>query len=96
MKHIKTYQSMNHMTPFGEIIIEGPLSSTDLQRYYFHDALTAFRPAQQQFKAILQIADLTEGRMIIADRKSTRLNSSHVASTYAVFCLIKNRKRNQR
>src|SRR5690625_5832616 len=24
-----------------------------------------------------------------ADRKSTRLNSSHVASSYAVFCLIK-------
>src|SRR5690625_7127724 len=25
----------------------------------------------------------------IADRKSTRLNSSHVASSYAVFCLKK-------
>src|SRR5690625_6626609 len=24
------------------------------------------------------------------DRKSTRLNSSHVANSYAVFCLIKN------
>src|SRR5690625_5893811 len=31
------------------------------------------------------------------DRKSTRLNSSHVASSYAVFCLKKkNIKRNQR
>src|SRR5690625_6003349 len=26
------------------------------------------------------------------DRKSTRLNSSHVASSYAVFCLKKNRR----
>src|SRR5690625_6746217 len=26
-------------------------------------------------------------RRILADRKSTRLNSSHVASSYAVFCL---------
>src|SRR5690625_5430564 len=25
----------------------------------------------------------------LVDRKSTRLNSSHVASSYAVFCLIK-------
>src|SRR5690625_6618638 len=25
----------------------------------------------------------------VQDRKSTRLNSSHVASSYAVFCLIK-------
>src|SRR5690625_3328460 len=28
----------------------------------------------------------------IADRKSTRLNSSHVAISYAVFCLKKKRK----
>src|SRR5690625_6632073 len=28
---------------------------------------------------------------IFIDRKSTRLNSSHVASSYAVFCLKKNR-----
>src|SRR5690625_4198234 len=26
---------------------------------------------------------------VLADRKSTRLNSSHVASSYAVFCLEK-------
>src|SRR5690625_7006387 len=29
------------------------------------------------------------GRAIIKDRKSTRLNSSHVAICYAVFCLKK-------
>src|SRR5690625_5944657 len=31
-----------------------------------------------------------------ADRKSTRLNSSHVASSYAVFCLKKKKKRRQK
>src|SRR5690625_6980289 len=30
--------------------------------------------------------------MIIRDRKSTRLNSSHVAISYAVFCLKKKKK----
>src|SRR5439155_21074727 len=30
------------------------------------------------------------------DRKSTRLNSSHVAISYAVFCLKKKRKRQRR
>src|SRR5690625_6874550 len=30
---------------------------------------------------------------VIQDRKSTRLNSSHVASSYAVFCLKKKKKR---
>src|SRR5215510_5783784 len=28
-------------------------------------------------------------RMVLSDRKSTRLNSSHVAISYAVFCLKK-------
>src|SRR5437660_12460956 len=30
------------------------------------------------------------------DRKSTRLNSSHVAISYAVFCLKKKKKKKQR
>src|SRR5690625_6561108 len=30
------------------------------------------------------------------DRKSTRLNSSHVATSYAVFCLKKKRKSNKK
>src|SRR5690625_5731725 len=37
--------------------------------------------------------DLTDEDVILAaqDRKSTRLNSSHVAISYAVFCLKKKR-----
>src|SRR5690349_23029876 len=31
-----------------------------------------------------------------ADRKSTRLNSSHVEISYAVFCLKKKKKKNRR
>src|SRR5690625_6488186 len=31
----------------------------------------------------------------IGDRKSTRLNSSHVAISYAVFCLKKKKKNNE-
>ena len=71
MKHLKTYRSMNHRTDDGQIIIEGPMSSTDLKKHLFHDALSAFRPAQQQFKAILEIANLPEGRMIIARSQNT-------------------------
>src|SRR5690625_7029943 len=33
------------------------------------------------------------GRIILKDRKSTRLNSSHVAISYAVFCLKKKKKK---
>src|SRR5439155_3724651 len=35
-----------------------------------------------------------EERCMASDRKSTRLNSSHVAISYAVFCLKKKKKTN--
>src|SRR5690554_7430872 len=34
----------------------------------------------------------TEGQLVRLDRKSTRLNSSHVRISYAVFCLKKKNK----
>src|SRR5690606_41226406 len=44
---------------------------------------------------ILQIQDrLQDQRLQLIDRKSTRLNSSHVKISYAVFCLKKKRERN--
>src|SRR5690625_6055050 len=42
---------------------------------------------------LLVEAGLPEGVFNIVDRKSTRLNSSHVAISYAVFCLKKKKKR---
>src|SRR5690554_7657642 len=36
--------------------------------------------------------DMTVARMQIIDRKSTRLNSSHVRISYAVFCLKKKKQ----
>src|SRR5207249_11526394 len=38
--------------------------------------------------------DVLPGRGGSEDRKSTRLNSSHVSISYAVFCLKKKRKKN--
>src|SRR5699024_12122225 len=34
----------------------------------------------------------TDGKGLVSDRKSTRLNSSHVSISYAVFCLKKKKK----
>src|SRR5690625_5337765 len=42
-------------------------------------------PGAQEIEAFFALPLLTR----FADRKSTRLNSSHVASSYAVFCLKK-------
>src|SRR5690625_6070707 len=57
-------------------------------------ALDAFlvRKAAKQHGMQRQV----EGPDIDGDRKSTRLNSSHVAISYAVFCLKKKRKRMKR
>src|SRR5690606_40691648 len=39
---------------------------------------------------VAQLGELRrEGRVVLLDRKSTRLNSSHVKISYAVFCLKK-------
>src|SRR5690625_6915377 len=43
------------------------------------------------YNAIIDDAD--DG--LLVDRKSTRLNSSHVASSYAVFCLKKKKDNNR-
>ncbi|PAV30133.1 N-acetyltransferase [Virgibacillus profundi] len=71
MEHIKTYHSLSNETPNGTIVIEGPLNSKELENFYFHEHLTAFRPAEKQFKALLGIADFPEGRIIIARTEDT-------------------------
>src|SRR5690625_6405928 len=45
-----------------------------------------FAEGVQEFRSVLDDSP--------PDRKSTRLNSSHVANSYAVFCLKKKRKTN--
>ncbi|MUK86817.1 GNAT family N-acetyltransferase [Ornithinibacillus sp. L9] len=71
MKHEKTYNAITQHTESGPVIIEGPLSSNELKQYSFHDQLIAFRPASKQFEALLGIADLPEGRIIVARSEDT-------------------------
>ncbi|AQQ52789.1 GNAT family N-acetyltransferase [Planococcus lenghuensis] len=66
MEHTKTYNAMELKTRQGRIIIEGPVSPDELSRLDFHEHLTAFRPPEQQHKAIIGIAELPEGRILIA------------------------------
>src|SRR5690625_7584045 len=59
---------------------------------------TLFRSAHQ-LRSRLYVADTQRAAAVprahhpVADRKSTRLNSSHVAISYAVFCLKKKKKK---
>ncbi|MEH7331518.1 GNAT family N-acetyltransferase [Neobacillus drentensis] len=71
MEHKKTYNAKQLKTPHGTLIIEGPISSNKLAGLDFHEDLIAFRPPEQQHKALIGIADLSEGRIIIARYRNT-------------------------
>ncbi|WP_010678447.1 GNAT family N-acetyltransferase [Bacillus timonensis] len=71
MEHKKTYNAKELKTPHGTLIIEGPISGETLASYDFHEDLVAFRTPDQQHKALVEIADLPEGRIIIAREHNT-------------------------
>ncbi|TCN24408.1 GNAT family N-acetyltransferase [Mesobacillus foraminis] len=66
MEHKKTYNAKELKSPHGSLIVEGPVSPEILASYEFHRDLVAFRPPAQQHKALIEIAGLPEGRIIIA------------------------------
>src|SRR2546428_5565647 len=47
------------------------------------------RVAEKKWKTLARLDDFTRRRRLYADRKSTRLNSSHSQISDAVFCLKK-------
>ena len=73
-------------------------AATEIYTLSLHDALPIFMTDQvQQLQAYIEeledeLADSSQGLVAITlelDRKSTRLNSSHITTSYAVFCLKK-------
>src|SRR2546430_11938083 len=46
-------------------------------------------PCYKDFSELRKIREVQRNRTLLADRKSTRLNSSHSQISYAVFCLKK-------
>ena len=66
MEHIKTFYSVEKETRHGMVIVEGPVPTEQLASYTLHEKLTAFRPPKQQHAALVGIAKLDEGRIIIA------------------------------
>ncbi len=71
MKHVKLYNAKEIKTTKGPIVIEGPMSTSQLSSLEFHEDLVAFRPPVQQHKALIEISTLPEGRIIIARDHNT-------------------------
>lgn len=71
LQHTKIYNASEIKTPRGRLVVEGPVSAKRLANYRFHKDLTAFRPPEDQRKAIIEIAKLSEGRILIARVEET-------------------------
>src|SRR5690625_6722951 len=79
---------------YGSItLVLYPAALTQSYTLSLHDALPILGGEHGPTRAgrLLPLARRVSpsGRINAVDRKSTRLNSSHVASSYAVFCLKK-------
>src|SRR5690625_5619142 len=81
------------VTPFSTLtegfpVAEGQATWTSLPR----SASPAARRSANLAAPLTSGEYVSAGMRIRRDRKSTRLNSSHVAISYAVFCLKKKKK----
>src|SRR5262245_63492137 len=69
-------------------------ATTEIYTLSLHDALPIYqRGAEQGADADQAGSDRGRGRRDGVDRKSTRLNSSHLGISYAVFCLKKKKNK---
>src|SRR5256885_8920113 len=77
-------------------------ATTEIYTLSLHDALPIYllptalqllRLEERLHQLVPALADLGANRLV-RDRKSTRLNSSHLVISYAVFCLKKKKKKN--
>src|SRR6476660_4445789 len=63
-------------------------ATTEIYTLSLHDALPIYQPFASLRASLSSPNELPERERLV-DRKSTRLNSSHQISSYAVFCLNK-------
>src|SRR5205807_10515982 len=79
-------------------------STTEIYTLSLHDALPIFETKIHETFRLQYLKDVVFARVfddptssilssLILDRKSTRLNSSHLVISYAVFCLKKKKKK---
>ncbi|MDQ1913135.1 GNAT family N-acetyltransferase [Paenibacillus sp. GD4] len=69
MEHKKLYHSLSIPHEGSDIIVEGPVPPEQLRAYAMHPDLDAFRRPREQFEALIEIAELPEGRIILARKE---------------------------
>src|SRR5258707_12036769 len=73
----------------GPFFFFNDTATTEIYTLSLHDALPIFAVGLAVAAALSALCYLRFGFRYAADRKSTRLNSSHANISYAVFCLKK-------
>lgn len=71
MEHIKRYHKEEVTVGDITVVIEGPVSPEHIQSLKMHNDLDAFRKPSEQHAALVEIAGLPEGRMIISRHEDT-------------------------
>ncbi|TRY27154.1 GNAT family N-acetyltransferase [Brevibacillus sp. LEMMJ03] len=66
MKHVKRYHSQQLVAGGKRLLVEGPIEPERLASLRFDEGLKAFRVPEEQHKALVEIAALPEGRIIVA------------------------------
>src|SRR5437773_9584172 len=68
-------------------------ATTEIYTLSLHDALpTSPAPRNRRSSSAMRKPSSVSRRIARRDRKSTRLNSSHITISYAVFCLKKKKQ----
>ena len=65
MNHIKNFYSVEYDTRHGSMIVEGPVTPEQMASFTLHEDLNSFRQAPLQHKALIEIAGLEDGRIIV-------------------------------
>src|SRR5947209_14270254 len=83
--------------PTALIAFFNATATTEIYTLSLHDALPIYRAVETIMTPAVVSCASSDGvdQVAQADRKSTRLNSSHANISYAVFCLKKKKRRRQ-
>ena len=66
MEHIKIHHAKVVTAGDKTFVIEGPLPADQLRKMEMHPSLDAFVRLKEQHEALIEIAELIEGRIIVA------------------------------
>jgi acetoin utilization protein AcuA len=66
LEHLKRYQNITLPGSGGPLVVEGPIPPERLRTYALHRELDAFRRPAEQHAALVEIAELPEGRIVAA------------------------------